>query len=739
MTPRAIRRAAAMSAAELRARALTAASLTAERIRFAAARPAWRRSAIARLLDPGAGGLVREAHDAAARGDYLAAHRALGRHFETRAPRWPVAAARRQTLTQEIRDRFPTAAIGARDRADLILDGRFDLLGYHDLSLGHPPDWHADAVHGRRAPRGFWSTVPFLDPASGDHKIIWELNRHQHFLLLGTAFWLTGRRAYRDAVIAHLEDWLLHNPPLDGVNWASMLELAFRTLAWTWAVEFFSTGADTDETPWLIDLLVAIDRQLVHVERNLSTYFSPNTHLSGEALALYAVSRALPELRASAARADAGRAILLREARAQVGRDGGHVERSSHYHRYSTDFYLLAHHVAVETGDTAADFEPAMAAQAAFLRTIADDRGRLPHLGDEDGGQLFRFGAATPDDAAPTLAAAASVLGDPAIAVAPPTPEAYWILGRAPRPAGPVPAAWPSRILADTGYVVLRRASHGDHLIFDAGPHGFLNGGHAHADALAVVLTVGGMPLLVDSGTPTYTMDLALRDRCRLPEAHNTVTIDGRPFARPRGPFHWEEHADARLLAAGADTGFAVAMHTGYGVPIVRAVIAVADAGWLIVDYVPLRRSTRIDAHWHLHPSWSAATAASGFVLTHASGTRLALATTASGREIETGYPWSPEYGRIQAATSLKTSERASQPIAIAAYVPARLGARELPSVRLLASRALDTAWVGFTFAISTGAIDILADIAFPVAPEARPARDWPQPCIQELRAVCVE
>ncbi|HEY2432293.1 MAG TPA: alginate lyase family protein [Vicinamibacterales bacterium] len=692
-----------------------------------------------RILQPAAGSLAGEAHRAARAGDYLAAHQALGRHFATRGRRWPVAAASRAELVDAIRLRFPDAAGDACRRADAVLNGRYDLLGYRELLVGRTPAWHTDVVHGRTAPRGYWADVPYLDPQSGDHKVIWEVNRHQHFLLLGAASWLSDRTEYRRAFVRQLQDWLRANPPLDGVNWASMLELAFRMLSWTWAVEFFCRDTESDETPWLVDLLVALDRQLVHVEQNLSIYFSPNTHISGEALALYAVSRAFPELGASARREALGRRLLGREAGAQIRADGGHAELSSHYHRYSTDFYLLANLVSRAIDDGDGSFEAPLRAQAAYLRTIADERGLLPHTGDEDGGQLFRFGGAAADDASPTLAAAAAVLADPALAVGQATPDVYWILGAAP-PATPAhAAAWPSRTLADTGYVVFRRPEGRGHLVFDAGPHGFLNGGHAHADALSMVLTVAGHPLLVDAGMPTYTMDPDTRDRFRAPEIHNTVTIDGHSYARPRGAFHWAQSADARLLTATLDPGreFAVGLHVGYGFPIVRMVIAVADAGWLVVDYAALPRPARIETHWHLHPEWSALPCPAGFRLTHVSGLGLTLATTASLRMISTTDSWSPAYGCIEAAIELRACEDAATETALGTFVPVRVADGE--RTVSLASRTCKEGRTVFVFEIDGNDAWQVA-VTVPPMPEAlRPGSGWPQPCIEPRRTICVE
>src|SRR4029078_6581368 len=167
----------------------------------------------------------------------------------------------------------------------------------------------------------------------------------------------------------------------------------------------------SDEMPWIVDLLVAIDRQQDHVERNLSVYFSPNTHLLGEALALYVGGRSLPELAASQRRAAIGRRILISQITDQIAADGGHCERSTHYHRYALDFYNLALAVAHITGDdAAADFEAAVVRLASVARTLCDDEGRLPLIGDDDGGQLTPILGRSPEDIRDSLHVAAALV-----------------------------------------------------------------------------------------------------------------------------------------------------------------------------------------------------------------------------------------------------------------------------------------------------------------------------------------
>ena len=693
-----------MSREEISWRVKQAARIQRDRLTVRLRRPRWDRRDLPDVLAPEVVDPVVHTH--LERRDWRAAHRSLARAFRARPRRFVLDPTTAPELRREILDRWPDAAADASERGERVLAGRYDVFGYRDLSFNGANsrvDWHLDPVHDRRAPRRFWADVPYLDPRSGDHKIIWELNRHQHWLALGRALWLTRDRRFGWAMVSQLEDWLEQNPPLVGINWASALELGFRSLSWVWGLHFLL--ADTDiaaagpsQTPWLLDLLLGLDRQLELLEENLSYYFSPNTHLTGEALALYVTGLAVPELRASPRRAETGRRILLHEISRQIGADGGHVERSTHYHRYTLDFYLLALLTAERARDTEgiARFTDAVTRLADFARAMADDDGRMPLIGDDDGGMLWPIAGRAANDVRDSLALAAVVLGRPELSPWGVPEEVFWIAGRAAidqervietsRPGVPPPQ---SATFADTGYVIVRDGA-GSHLVFDTGPHGFLNGGHAHADALAITLAVNGRPLLVDPGTSTYTMDRSLRDRLRSSASHNTLTLDGRSACTPAGPFHWRSHANAQLGAVRHNPAFdwSEGMHDGFGSERHRRTVFRAPAGgWLIVDEVLGRGRHAADVHWHFDPSWIISSDSPDVL-------RASLVDTASSASVlgaptvwivhdgarsrlfhgdeDTGLGWiAPVYGTLMPTWTARVSRTATAPFSIVTWVAA--------------------------------------------------------------------
>jgi hypothetical protein len=667
-----------MDSRELRFRARERALTLSEKIRHSVRPPRWERERLSSLLVPVSPDISR-AQRSLDRRDYRRAAEALRTHFSRRPRRFPIDPRVRPSLVASVRGHVPGAVEDARRQADRLLEGSCDLLGYRDVSVGPPAqiDWLFDPIHERRPPSQFWASVPYLDPACGDHKVIWEINRHQRWLQLGRAAWLTGDSRYGDAFRTELTTWLQSNPPLSGVNWSSMLELGFRTISWIWSLHFFVALDDqTSDSTWLIDLLLGVDAQLTHISRHLSRYFSPNTHLLGEGLALYTGGLVLPELRGASTWTALGRQILLEEAHRQVNADGGHAELSTHYHRYALDFYLFALTIARLTGDGCVpDFKDVTSRIATFCRAMASDTGVLPTIGDDDGGSLFPICGRPPADASDSLSLAAALLQRPDLAVGDPPEETLWMLG-----GDRTPLQWPdttsqpptSKLFTDTGYAVLRGRS--AHAIVDVGRHGFLNGGHAHADALAIVLSVEGRPLLVDPGTSTYTMDPERRDLYRSTAMHNTVTVDGRSQSTPASPFHWKSTANSRirLWRSAPEFDLVEADHDGY-LPDVhrRAVLRNSSEIWFVADHFLGHGDHELAIRWHLDPAWQLTHRDAGRVsVYHPDSLWAAIASTASGLAESPELGWcAPVYGQHGPALTLTAIEKTSAPLSVITVV----------------------------------------------------------------------
>src|SRR4029453_6203325 len=136
----------------------------------------------------------------------------------------------------------------------------------------------------------------------------------------------------------HLASWMDQNPPKMGTHWASSLEIAFRSISWLWSFYFF-----TESRSLSLDLfaraLAFLYLNARHLETYLSTYFSPNTHLTGEALGLFYLGTLLPEFTDSDRGRRPGLRILAEQLSRHVKPDGSYFEQSSYYHRYTTDFY----------------------------------------------------------------------------------------------------------------------------------------------------------------------------------------------------------------------------------------------------------------------------------------------------------------------------------------------------------------------------------------------------------------
>lgn len=579
--------------------------------------------------------------------------------------------------TEVLRQRWPEDEARTLGAAGQIREGRFDLLGYQDLRFGASPDWHLDPVAGKRAPEAHWSRIPFLDAEIiGDHKVIWELSRHQYFATLGKAYWYTGDEGWAALWAEHLRSWMDANPPKQGVHWASSLELAFRAISWTWALHWFRRSPHL--TPELYERTLG---QLYlhgrHIERYLSTYFSPNTHLTGEALGLFYLGTVFPELRRARRWREMGLKILTEQLGVQVYDDGVYFEQATYYGRYTADFYLhllllaRAHGVAVNPA-----VETRVQALLDQLMYLTQPDGSTPLLGDDDGGRLLPLDAQQPNDFRDTLAVAAAMFGrsDYRRVAGEPAEATLWLLG----PEGP--DAWDALEPAEPrrtsvafpqgGRWVMRDGwgSDANYLLVDCGPHGTQNCGHAHADALAVVIATRGKPVLVDPGTYTYTAFPELRDRFRSSLAHNTLVVDGESSSVPHGPFQWSHIArcSVQRWMSAERFDFFEGMHDGYTRlpdPAVhtRSILFIRGEYWVLRDRVAAAGTHRLELRFHFAPEYQIAEVPGGVAARdHGGSEALRILTWGAEKLCLDAVPFSPMYGALEDARAAAFLARGS-------------------------------------------------------------------------------
>jgi hypothetical protein len=519
------------------------------------------------------------------------------------------------SLLELLRQQLPQQAEHIVRQADKICRHHFDLLGYEDLEYGDSIDWHLDPVHGKQAPKKASYKIRYLDfDEVGDCKVTWELNRHQHLVTLAKAYRLTGNPRYAYEIFQQWWHWHTENPYAVGINWVSSLEVAFRSLSWIWMYKLLEgTPAMPQEFRKVWLRAQALNGR--HIERYLSTYFSPNTHLLGEAVALLFLGTLCPELSRAEHWKAWGWEAILQQARRQVQADGFHFEQSTYYHVYAIDFFL---HAAVLAGLNQfvipSEFEKTLEKMLNALLLLGRS-GVPPRFGDDDGGRLFDPRRNRNEHLLDPLATGAVLFhhGDFKAAVGELREETIWLLGEQgvaewDRVQEQQPAM-ASAALQSAGLYLLATPSPPSQLVIHAGPQGERSAGHAHADTLSIGLQFQGHALIVDPGTFEYVGDGSERDLFRSTAMHNTLRVDGASQSEAAGPFAWKQltRAKAEQWITGETFDLFVGSHDGYS----RLASPVAHQRWifwlksglfLVRDLAQGIGKHRLDITWHLGP-----------------------------------------------------------------------------------------------------------------------------------------
>jgi Heparinase II/III-like protein/Heparinase II/III N-terminus len=568
-----------------------------------------------------------------------------------------------EALCEILKRQFPSVAAAIVGRAERVCAHRFDLLGFEDLDYGPEIDWHLDLVHGKRGPAKPWFKVKYLDfEEVGDAKITWELNRHQHLVTLAKAYRLTRDPKFANELVTQWKHWQSANPYPIGMNWASSLEVAFRSLSWLWVYFLL------DESPLMTAELrqrwmhaLALNGR--HIDTYLSTYFSPNTHLLGEAVTLFFLGARFPQFPRAARWKQRGWQIVLDAAATQVRGDGFYFEQSTYYHVYALDLFLHARTLA------AANDMPIPAEFDAVLLNMLDallllGRGGLvPRLGDDDGGRIFDASRSRTEHLLDPLSTGAVLFGrgDYKFFAGGLREETLWLLGaRGLRAFEELKTTEPSdasSALRDSGLYLMADAETGQQFTINAGPHG---PGHAHADALSVTLIRNGSVVLMDPGTYEYVGATDERSQFRGTGAHNTLRVDGLDQAEGVGPFGWVNPptVHAERWVTGQQFDLFMGWHDGYQrlehpVEHQRWVFHRKGQFWLVRDVAAGPGKHQLELTWHLGPALSPVSTKDNLFAHGQDGLGLITADGHGWSQSADRGNWSSVYGRAERATVL--------------------------------------------------------------------------------------
>lgn len=488
--------------------------------------------------------------------------------------------------------------------AEEIVNHKFDIFG-REISFNGEINWHASLDGDKEWPLSFSSNIDYFSTIRlGDIKFAWELNRTQHFVTLGKAYWLTEDERFLTEFQDQLLDWIKKNPYKRGINWMAGIETAIRLISWIWAYIFFSDTKLLNEH-FVFEFLRSIYLQTKFIEQHLSDKWQlNNNHLIAEAVGLIYVGIIFPEFAEAQRWKELGIKILEKELKTQILSDGVIWEQSTGYHRFVAD--LCLHTVILaEKNDVPVPriILLKLEQMIEFLNQIVMSDGLIPIVGDGDEARVVKLDETAYNDVRSTITVGSILFGKDWLCTK--SEEAYWLLGKKALTEESKYMLTGYKVFRDSGYIVMQDKD--KYLLFVVGPKDsrYLQiAGHNHLDMLSFILNVYGTSFLVDPGTYTYFGDFEWRKYFKGIKAHNTVVIDDSDPVDIEEFFDLSHVPSARICKCATDDNidWISAKYNGYlSVNHFRTIFFFNREYWVIIDLLEGSGDHTYDLYFHFN------------------------------------------------------------------------------------------------------------------------------------------
>ena len=526
---------------------------------------------------------------------------------------------KRAELVQTLQEQYAEAAPNISKAAEQILRHRFLLFAKHQIQAGTPIAWNRSYEEDLSADPVIWEAGQTYTAAKlraddrGDVQFVWALNRCQHFLDLGKAYWYTGEEELVREFITEITDWSAQNPYPLSVNWVDGYEVALRGLFWIFGYMFFFPSANVGEEFFcrFTPVLLAHGQVVYDLLQTDAKTLKPH-QIAAQAAFLYLLGTMFPEYLSSKSWSTFGWSVLQGESK-WLSLDQL-LQTSLAALVNVIELYCLV--LVVRKNNRYHLPQAMMTGLTKMLEQLAlfvKPNGHLANIGEDQPFQLLKGMYGQNHDFRYLFALAAVLSKKEEFKALGETCEEplLWILGRqGPEDFEKMAVKLPpplSYAAPEAGYAVMRsgwEAESGYCLITNNPARAKGDAGLQHTDLLSFELFANGHELIIDSGAYSHQPNDAWNRYFCSAAAHNSVTVDKIQhlnFAERaiQSTFdHWVSTPFFDFLS-GAHTGFADLEE-----PVThrRSILYVKPHYWIISDVFTGEGQHVFDQYFHFPP-----------------------------------------------------------------------------------------------------------------------------------------
>lgn len=431
-----------------------------------------------------------------------------------------------------------------QNAAEKILQHQFLLYALHPLQTDFPIQWNANYETGAME---VWKTgrrytaAELMDDTANDIYPIWELNRHQHLLDLGKAYWLDGNDRYVREFQHQMTTWIEQNPYPLSINWAAPEEIALRGLFWLFGYQFFlgSDAFDEEFFCQFYQMLLyhghAVDESFRKSGASGGSTFS----LVARAAFLYLAGTMLPEYRLSKMWSTRGWDIL--QWKTPMLTPDKLLDNSIASLISIAELYCFV--LLVRKNNRYLISPPVMEGVTKLVESLSQflkPDGTICRFGAEPQRQILPGMFGQSHDMRYLFVMAAITLKNAKFAAlgSPFSSSLFWLLGEEGRQEfealTPALPSQPSCLLPDGSYAVMRTGwGHESSYCILSTNLPNVEPGRKHSDLFSFELAAKGQQFLIDAGAYSYQEYEAWNRYFSSLQAHNTVTVDQTPHILP--------------------------------------------------------------------------------------------------------------------------------------------------------------------------------------------------------------